>query len=52
MLHALLGVKEGPSGRREVHPKRFRCLEQSYPDYERAVAWMETPRNLRRLLRG
>lgn len=51
MLHAMLGVEESPNGRRRLHPPRFRKMEQAYPDYERAAAWIDTPGNLRRLLR-
>ncbi|MCH7958730.1 MAG: hypothetical protein IID08_01275 [Candidatus Hydrogenedentes bacterium] len=52
MLHAFLGVETGPSRRRCIHPPEFRREEQNYPDYARAVAWHDNPRNLSRLLRG
>lgn len=51
MLHALLGLEESPTGRRIIHPPRFRQIEQTYPDYQRACAWIENPANLGRLLR-
>ncbi len=51
MLHAELGIEELPSGRRAIHPPAFRKREEAYPDYARAVAWMENSRNLGRLLR-
>lgn len=50
MLHAHLGVETLPSGRRVVHSKEFNRIERAYPDYKRAVAWQEDPRNLRWLL--
>lgn len=50
MLHAHLGVSETPSGRRSIHPPRFKGIEKAYPDYARAVAWIEDSKNLRRLL--
>ncbi len=50
MLHAFLGVGEGPTGRRRVHPPEFRRLERAHPDYARAAAWLEEPKNLKRLL--
>ncbi|HOC72414.1 MAG TPA: hypothetical protein PKL54_06330 [Candidatus Hydrogenedentes bacterium] len=50
MLHAVLGVAEGPTGRRRVHPPEFRRLEREHPDYARAAAWLEEPKNLKRLL--
>jgi predicted metal-dependent hydrolase len=49
MLHADLGIEETASGRRRIHPPQFKLLEETYPDYEHAVAWMENPRNLERL---
>lgn len=52
MLHAFLGIEESPSGRRLVHPPKFRKIEKSYPDYERAAAWCADEANLRRFLRG
>ncbi len=52
MLHAHLGIDETPTGRRSIHPPRFKKLEKAYPDYERAKAWMDNTRNLNRLLRS
>jgi len=50
MLHAFLGVEECENGRRAIHPPKFKRLEAQYPEYERAVAWMNRPSNLRRIL--
>lgn len=52
MLHAHLGFQEsaGPGGRRRVHTREFRRIEEAYPDYARAVAWQDDPANLQRLL--
>ncbi|MCH8205204.1 MAG: hypothetical protein IID09_08560 [Candidatus Hydrogenedentes bacterium] len=52
MLHAYVGFETTPSGRRRVHTVRFYRLERQYPDYERAVAWHDEPRNLSKLLRA
>jgi len=52
MLHAFLGVEETPSGRRRIHSPEFKRIEQSHSDYTRAVAWENSPRNMRKLLRG
>lgn len=51
MLHALLGVEEGPNGRRRIHPPEFKRLEAAYPDFARASAWCEDKGNFRRVLR-
>lgn len=51
MLHAHMGIEESPSGRRKIHPPAFRRREAAYKDYDRALAWMENEKNLRRLLR-
>lgn len=51
MLHALLGVEEGPDGRRRVHPPEFKRREAAYPDFARASAWCEDTRNFRRMSR-
>ena len=51
MLHVHLGIAETISGRRSMHPPEFKRMERAYPDYERAVAWIENPDNMRRLLR-
>lgn len=50
MLHADMGIAELPSGRRVIHSAEFKRREMAYPDYDRAIAWMEVPRNLRKLL--
>ena len=50
MLHAFLDIDESASGRRSIHPPRFKRMEKAYPDYGRALAWMENPRHLNRLL--
>jgi hypothetical protein len=52
MLHAFMGIGETASGRRRIHPPAFKQRERQYPGYEKAVAWQENPRNLRRLLRS
>lgn len=52
MLHAYVGFETTPSGRRMVHTARFYRLEKEYPDYDRAVAWHDNPRNLSKLLRA
>ncbi len=41
MLHIAIPV-ERVNGRRRIHPPRFKRLERSYPDYERAQRWLET----------
>jgi predicted metal-dependent hydrolase len=51
MLHAALGTKSSPSGRRQVHSREFRELEKKYPDYGRAEKWIQDSRNMRRLLK-
>lgn len=51
MLHAYLGVRSMPSGRRVIHSREFMQLEQTYPEYDRAVRWQSDRRNLRRFLR-
>ena len=52
MLHAKLGIGQHPSGRRCIHSRDFKLIEQAYPDYARAVAWHDNPKNLGRLLRA
>jgi len=52
MLHAFLGIEESPSGRQRIHTAVFKKLEQAYPDYARAAAWQNNPKNLRKLLSG
>lgn len=51
MLHAHVGIETTPSGRRRIHSPRFNRLERKYPDFARATAWHDNPRNLERLLR-
>jgi hypothetical protein len=50
MLHAFLGIEELPSGRQRIHTAAFKRLERAYPDYARAAAWQENPKNLSKLL--
>lgn len=50
MLHAHLGIDESPNGRRRVHTREFRRIEQAHPDYARVMAFQE--KNLRRFLRA
>lgn len=52
MLHARLGIEVHPSGRRIIHSKVFNRMERAYPDYDRSIAWHDSPKNLRKLLRG
>ena len=52
MLHAHLGIQTHPSGRRIIHSKTFNRMEREYPDYDRAIAWHDSPKNLGRLLRS
>lgn len=52
MLHAHLGIVDGPDGRRKIHPPAFRAAERAYPDFDKAELWLKSPRNLNRLLRG
>jgi len=54
MLHAYLGTSNSttPTGRRRLHSREFKRLEEVYQDYTRAVAWQEKDTNLRRLLSG
>ncbi len=51
MLHAVIGISRGPSGRRQIHTNAFKARERAYPDYARAVAWLNDPANLARLLK-
>jgi predicted metal-dependent hydrolase len=51
MLHAHLGIEEPETGRRRIHTPEFNAREREYADYERAAAWENNSRNLRRLLR-
>ncbi len=52
MLHAQLGIEESASGRRVIHSREFNRLERAYPDFKRAVEWMDKAANLDRLLGG
>ncbi|MBI1320762.1 MAG: hypothetical protein GC168_17700 [Candidatus Hydrogenedens sp.] len=52
MLHAHLGIHDGPDGRRRIHHAEFQRYERAYPDYQAALDWLEDPRNLGRLLRS
>ena len=51
MLHAHLGIGRTENGRRQIHPRRFKVMESAFPDYHKAVAWIEDPENLNRILR-
>jgi hypothetical protein len=51
MLHAHLGIEETPNGRRRIHPPRFVEMEKEYPEYRRALRWMENPDNMARMFR-
>lgn len=51
MLHAHVGFETTRSGRHRVHTPTFYRLEKQYPDYDRAIAWHDDPRNLSKLLR-
>jgi hypothetical protein len=50
MLHADLGIADGENGRRRIHTPEFKLRERAYPDYARAIAWQDEPRNLAYLL--
>lgn len=41
MLHEMLGAEVSKSGRRRVHTKRFRDLEQAFPAYDKAMAFQK-----------
>ena len=51
MLHARIGITRGRDGRCHLHPPAFKKAEKRYPEYDRAVTWLEDPANLRRILR-
>lgn len=36
MLHEVLGIEEGPDGRRNIHGKLFKLMESTFPDFEKA----------------
>ncbi len=39
MLHEVLGISERADGRRDIHGRTFKLLEQTYPFYEKARAF-------------
>lgn len=39
MLHEVLGIGERPDGRRDIHGRMFRLMEQTFPHYEQARAF-------------
>ena len=51
MLHAHIGIEQTENGRRSMHPKAFKQMEMAFPEYEKAIAWIENSSNLRRILR-
>ncbi len=51
MLHAHIGIEQTEGGRRSIHPRTFKRMERTFPEYEKAVAWIEDSGNLRRILR-
>ena len=50
MLHADLGIVQGPGGRRLCHSAEFQRQEQAWPDYQRAKEWEKS--HLHLFLRG
>ena len=48
LLHVAIPPKEEASGRRAVHPPRFRRLERAHPHHDLALAW--EGRHIERLL--
>lgn len=50
MLHAALGFREAPNGRRSLHPPRFREEERQFRFYRSALRWESA--NLWRFLRA
>lgn len=52
MLHAYLGIHRNARGRRQIHSRQFKAMERKFPEYQQAIAWMETPENLNKILRG
>ncbi len=36
MLHEIIGIEQSPSGRRDIHSKKFNLMEQTYPFYQEA----------------
>jgi len=51
MLHVHIGIEQTENGRRSMHPKAFKQKEMAFPDYKKAIAWIEDGSNLRRILR-
>ncbi|MFQ5844921.1 MAG: SprT-like domain-containing protein [Planctomycetota bacterium] len=49
MLHAAIGFREAPNGRRSLHPPRFRKEERQFRFYRSALRWENA--NLWRFLR-
>lgn len=39
MLHEVLGIGERPDGRRSIHGRTFKMMEQTFPDYDKARAF-------------
>lgn len=39
MLHEVLGIGERPDGRRDIHSRIFRLMEETFPHYEQARAF-------------
>jgi len=39
MLHEIIGIRTSANGRRKIHTSTFRLLEQTFPDYARALAF-------------
>ena len=50
LLHAALPTERGSTGRAVHHGLEFKRWEQSYPDYSKAVTWLD--RNLPKLFRS
>ena len=50
LLHAALPTERGSTGRAVHHGLEFKRWEATYPDYSKAVAWLD--RNLPKLLRS
>jgi hypothetical protein len=48
MLHVAVPVREGPGGRRSIHPPEFKRRERTFYAHEEAARWERE--NLRRLL--
>ncbi len=50
MLHAHLGLCRNEKGRRQIHSRTFKNIEQAYPEYRQAVSWIENSDNLDKIL--